>query len=147
MPTRHRSLRGGFTFLEIMLVVAIVGILLSVVGIKMVGRAREAKETTTRLEMHNVESALEMYEMKAGDYPTTEEGLIALVRRPTGQSEWRQCLKAEPRDAWGSLYVYRCPGEDGREFDLVSCGRDRKTGTSDDIVFSYEDETAQPVRD
>ena len=149
MRSRLRIRRNGFTFLEIMVVVAIIGILLSIVGLKLSGKVHESQEATTRLQMHNIETALEMYDMRVGDLPTTEQGLDTLVRRPTAVSQdlWRQYLKGTPLDGWKREFLYRCPGENGQEFDLISSGKDGQMGTSDDIVFSNEPARDAPSRD
>ena len=140
MISRKTSRENGFTFLEIMIVVTIIGILVSIVGVTTGKKITDARIAATRQQMQTVETALETYEMHVGDLPTTEQGLEALVRRPSGvpESEWRQGLKAMPVDGWGTPFRYACPGSDGKEFDLISSGKDRQMGTSDDIVFTYE---------
>lgn len=129
----------GFTFLEIMLVVIIIGLLLSLVGPRIVGRARRAKEEATRIQIAHFKTALGAYEMDVGTFPTTSQGLKALVERPSEVSEddWNGPYLSEnfvPKDPWGEEYIYKSPGEHNPNFDLSSKGNDRQEGTSDDIV-------------
>ncbi|NQU41696.1 type II secretion system major pseudopilin GspG [bacterium] len=139
-PTSRRA----FTFLEIMLVVVIIGILLSVVGPRLVGRTQRAQVQATKQQMSSVEQALGLYEMQVGGFPTTEQGLEALIRRPSDVDEdvWEKTWgkSAMPKDSWKQEFEYRYPGEHNEDYDLVSAGPDREFGTSDDITNYTEDE-------
>lgn len=138
--------RRGFTFLEIMLVVVIIGILFSIVGPKLIGKAGKARKQATKAQMGNIKTALSLYEMEVGNFPTTAEGLKALFERPSDVSEdlWdgpylesRSALK----DVWKREFVYECPGEHNKDsFDLSSIGKDNKPGTEDDITNWEEEE-------
>jgi general secretion pathway protein G len=132
----------GFSFLEIMMVVMIIGILVAVVGPKILGRTDKARIQATKLQLKNLRTALNDFEMTVGSLPTTDQGLEALVRRPSDvpEDQWEQKMEELPKDAWGEAFVYRCPGEGDREYDLFSKGKDRKEGSEDDVnAFKSED--------
>jgi len=130
--------RAAFTFLEIMLVVVIIGLLLSLVGPNLVKRGKEAQRTTTEAQIANIENALGMYEMRMGMYPTTEQGLGALLSCPDSvdKNQWGDTsyMKKMPFDAWKRKFVYVSPGEHNKDYDLYSLGPDGAEGTEDDIV-------------
>jgi len=126
--------RRGFTLIEIMVVIVILAMLAALVGPKLMGRADDAKVQTTRTQIGNIESALKLYKLDNGVYPTTEQGLNALVAKPTvgvipknykegGYLEKKQV----PKDAWGNDYLYVSPGEHG-DYDLFSYGVDGAKG-------------------
>lgn len=122
----------GFTLIEIMVVIVILGLLAAVVVPKIVGRTDEARRTTARIEIKNIEAALHLFKLDNGFYPTTEQGIEALVDKPTiGQipNNYRDdaYLPKLPLDSWGYQYVYLSPGRHGR-FDLVSYGGDGESG-------------------
>ncbi|MBI4496070.1 MAG: type II secretion system major pseudopilin GspG [Deltaproteobacteria bacterium] len=125
----------GFTLIEIMVVIVILGILAGLVLPRFMGRTEEAKRTKARLQIENLESALKMYKLDSGVYPSTEQGLEALVQKPsTGQipRQWRDggyLEKAQvPSDPWGRPYVYLSPGVKNKDFDLKSLGGDGEEG-------------------
>ena len=131
-----QSKQQGFTLLEIMIVVGIIVILLGLAISKIGNPTGFAKQTAVRADVQAIGTQLQLYESMNGFYPTTEQGLQALVTqastdpRPT---RWYQLFKQVPRDPWGSDYAYRCPGQkhpDG--YDLYSAGPDRKPDTEDD---------------
>ncbi len=127
---RKKSL--GFTLLELMVVVLILGLLAALVVPKIVGRGEEAKITAAKVQMKEIESALELYKLDNGFYPTTEQGLEALVKKPDTDpipQNYRKggYMKKIPLDPWGNPYIYRCPGDHG-EYDLFSMGADGKEG-------------------
>ena len=138
--------KRGFTFLEIMLVVVIIGILFSIVGPRLIGRADKARRHATKAQIGSIKTALSLYEMDIGNFPTTAEGLKALLERPSDVSEdlWdipyldgRSALK----DAWKRELIYVCPGEHNKDsYDLYSKGKDNKEGTEDDITNWEEEE-------
>jgi len=135
--------RRGFSFLEIMMVVMIIGILVAVVGPKILNKVGFARDRATRLQMGNIKTALGEYEMTVGTLPTTDQGLDALVHRPSDVSEdlWgKRKMDDLPLDGWGEPFLYRCPGEGEREYDLISKGKDRKEGTEDDISAFKDDD-------
>jgi len=134
----YRS-ESGFTLIEIMVVVVILGILAGLIVPRIMGRPEEARRTKAALQIRSIESALKLYKLDNGVYPTTEQGLEALVKKPqTGiiPKNWRKGGYLEsskvPKDPWGNPFVYVCPGQHG-DFDLSSYGRDgEKGGEGDD---------------
>lgn len=136
MNSRSAS-EKGFTFLEIMFVVVIIGVLVSIVVPNITGGARRSRIIATKNSMSSVETALQSFEMNVGRFPTSDEGLKALVQCPSDVSEkfWiKPYLKEDPVDAWGREFIYVCPGEHNIDFDLYSTGPDGQKDTEDDIV-------------
>lgn len=122
----------GFTFVEIMVVVAILAILAAIVVPRIMGRTDEAKITAAKVQMRNVEGALKLYKLDTGKYPPTEHGLEALVTKPTSgkvPKNWRKggYLQAVPKDPWGTPFIYLSPGVHD-DYDLVSNGSDGEPG-------------------
>lgn len=127
-----RSSQAGFTLIEIMVVVTILAILSVLVVPKLIGRTDEAKRVAAKVQIKNLEGALQMYKLDNGNYPTTEQGLDALVQKPTvGQTpkNWREggYLPKVPKDPWGNPYVYVSPGTHG-DYDVTSYGGDGESG-------------------
>lgn len=131
-----KSYRKAFTLVELMLVVIIIGILVAMVMPRLSGRAQQAKEAAARADIEaNIGSALDLYELDNGAYPTTDEGLAALISKPTSASGWRgPYLKKKPKDPWGNEYHYKSPGSHNSDYDLYSYGKDNSEGSEDDIV-------------
>jgi general secretion pathway protein G len=126
----------GFTLLEIMIVVGIIVILLGLAISKIGNPTGFAKQTAVRADVQAIGTQLQLYESMNGFYPTTEQGLQALVTqastdpRPT---RWYQLFKQVPKDPWGNDYAYRCPGQKNPAgYDLYSSGPDRRPDTDDD---------------
>jgi general secretion pathway protein G len=129
--------RQGFTLIEIMLVVVIIGILAAVIGPKLSGKTNTARISTTKSSIEGLKTTLGMFEIQSGRYPTTEEGLNALLEKPGDLSDdqWDGPYVHDwPKDAWGQDFIYRSPGEINADFDIVSTGPDKKEGTDDDIA-------------
>ncbi|MEY2526093.1 MAG: ral secretion pathway protein [Verrucomicrobiota bacterium] len=126
----------GFTLLEIMLVVTIIALLLGAAIYKMAPAVDVAKSTRTQADIQGIRTMLLAYSGRNGFYPTTEQGLKALVVRPETEpipTSWSRLLDEVPKDAWGSEYVYRCPGtKNPSGYDLYSAGPDRIPDTADD---------------
>ena len=127
--------QGGFTLIEIMVVVVILGILASVVVPRIMDRPDTARITKARLDIQSLEGALNQYRLDNFVYPTTEQGLEALVEKPSGDPEptnWNKggYVKSLPNDPWNRPYLYLSPGEKG-EFDLYSLGADGQSGGED----------------
>jgi general secretion pathway protein G len=124
----------GFTLIEIMVVVAIIAILAALVGPKIIGRSDDAKIESTKVQIRNFETGLKMYKLDNGVYPGTEQGLQALVAKPTTGAipkKWKEGGYLEsskvPQDAWGNDFVYLSPGGHG-DYDIYSLGADGVKG-------------------
>ncbi len=124
-------MKKGFTLIELMVVVVILGILATIVTPLVLRRVDETRRTATKVQIKNFESALGMFKLDNALYPMTEQGLRALVEKPTtGRilENWKQYLPKIPKDQWGNDYVYICPGMDGRDYDIISFGQDGEEG-------------------
>lgn len=129
------SAQRGFTLIEVMVVVTILAILAILVVPKIVGRTDDARRTAAIVEIKNLEEALHLYKLDNAIYPTTEQGLKALVTKPTSSpipERWRTggYVAKVPKDPWNNDYVYLSPGTHG-DFDLLSYGGDRERGGED----------------
>ncbi|MFO7686758.1 MAG: type II secretion system major pseudopilin GspG [Desulfobacterales bacterium] len=136
--TRALSGNRGFSLIELMVVVIILGILAMYIGPKLMGRTEQAKAVQARVQMEGLETALKLYKLDTGTYPTTEQGLQALVERPeTGNvsQNWRKGGYLEkgkvPKDPWGNEFVYLSPGIQG-DYDIISYGADGVPGGEDE---------------
>ncbi len=133
---RKHNKRSGFTLLEIMIVVSIIVILLGLAISKMGNPTGFAKTTAVRADIQSIGTQLMQYEAMNGFYPTTEQGLQALVSQAESEprpQRWYQFFKELPKDPWGTPYVYRCPGiKNPGRYDLYSAGPDRQPDTADD---------------
>jgi general secretion pathway protein G len=128
-PKTVRS--SGFTLLEVMVVIAIIAVMAALVVPNVMGRFGEAQYKAAKTDIASIASALKLYQVDNGSYPSTEQGLAALVNKPSGQPEapnWRNSyIEKLPRDPWQHPYQYLRPGQHG-EFDLYSLGADGKPG-------------------
>ncbi|MFO1427527.1 MAG: type II secretion system major pseudopilin GspG [Steroidobacteraceae bacterium] len=123
----------GFTLIEIMVVVIIIGLLAAFIVPQVMGRVDEARITKVRGDLQMLETALSMYRLDTARYPTREQGLIALVKKPDDPAvrNWKPggYLSRVSKDPWGNEYRYDYPGQHGREYDLYSTGPDSQEGT------------------
>ncbi|WP_020680080.1 type II secretion system major pseudopilin GspG [Marinobacterium rhizophilum] len=130
-PIRHRKHRQrGFTLLELLVVLVILGLLASLVGPQVLKHLGTSKTKTAALQIEELSAALDLYRLEVGRYPTTNEGLEALIEKPSSAPNWNGPYlkkKVVRKDPWGFDYVYNYPGQHG-EFDLYSLGADNKDG-------------------
>jgi len=135
---RHaRRRRTGFTLVELLLVMVILGVLAAVVVPKFRGRSEQARLTAAQTQIANFETALDAFEVDNGYYPRSAEGLLDLVERPNNAKNWRgpYLRHGIPRDPWENEYVYTYPGKNNEEgYDLMSMGLDGRVGGGDDII-------------
>ena len=126
----------GFTLLEIMLVVTIIALLMGAAIYKMTGSVEYSKHVKIAADIQGINTQLRLYESMNGFFPTTDQGLQALVVQPETEpkpSRWYQLFQDRPKDPWQSDYIYRCPGtKNPNGYDLFSPGQDRKPDTTDD---------------
>lgn len=122
--------QSAFTLIEVLVVVAILAILAAIIVPRIMDRPDEARRTSAKVEVGSIVQALKLYRLDNGFYPATDQGLAALVQRPTSNpvpQNWKQYLDKVPKDPWGSDYQYLNPGVRG-EIDVFSLGADRARG-------------------
>jgi general secretion pathway protein G len=129
MREKFRRGESGFTLVEILVVIIIIGLLAALVGPKLFGKVSEAKLKATKAQIELFGTALDAFRLDTGRYPTTEEGLKVLREKPSGVEGWEgpYLPKEIPSDPWKRPYVYKSPGEHG-EYDLISYGLDGVEG-------------------
>jgi general secretion pathway protein G len=130
--------QAGFTLLELLVVMVIIGLLAGYVGPKLFAQIGKSEVKATKAQIDGLQKSLDQYRIDVGHYPSTEQGLLALVVRPGDESRWSgpYLAKSVPQDPWGHDYQYRSPGQHG-EYDLLSLGKDGQPGgdgESADIV-------------
>jgi general secretion pathway protein G len=128
-----RRKAAGFTLLELLVVMVIIGLLVGYVGPKYFSQVGKSEVKSARAQINALEKALDQYRLDTGHYPSTEQGLAALFARPSGETRWDgpYLKKTVPLDPWGKPYQYKSPGEHG-EIDLYSYGKDGQPGGTDD---------------
>jgi general secretion pathway protein G len=135
--SRHGE--SGFTLVEILVVITIIGMIMALVGPRVLNYLGESKVKAARIQIESLSSALDLYYLDVGRYPSSSEGLAALAQQPGGVQTWNgPYLRtgSVPNDPWGHPYLYRAPGEHGA-FDIVSYGSDGQeggSGTAADVV-------------
>jgi len=137
MADERRDFRTGFTLIELLLVLVILAALAAIVTPKFAKRSEQARITQATTQIAQFEVALGAFEIDVGRYPTTSEGLDALVIRPANAEGWQQAYlqRDPPADPWGNEYVYSYPGQYNQDgYDLYSFGPDGKQGGGDDIT-------------
>jgi general secretion pathway protein G len=137
-PRRARGGEAGFTLVEMLVVITIIGLIMALVGPRVLNYLAESKVKAARIQVESFSSSLDLFYLDNGRYPTTSEGLTALAQRPGVAEAWNGHYVRGgivPNDPWGHAYVYRSPGEHG-VYDIVSYGSDGQqggTGTAADI--------------
>lgn len=129
-PRKPRAHQSGFTLLEVMVVVVIIGVLMAIIVPNVLGRADDARVTAARTDVNNLMQALKLYKLDNQRFPNAEQGLQALVAKPTAAPapiNWKPYLDKLPNDPWGRPYVYVNPGVKG-EVDVMSLGADGQPG-------------------
>lgn len=129
----NASRRRGFTLLELLVVLVVLGLLVSIVGPRYFSQLGKSEGKAAQAQIASIAKALDMYRIDVGRYPTTEQGLTALSTAPANEPRWHgpYLQKVVPPDPWGRAYVYKSPGEHG-EFDLLSYGKDGSPGGNDE---------------
>jgi len=124
----------GFTLLELLVVILIIGLLTGIVAPRFLGQINRSETTAARAQLDAFDKALQAYRIDTGRFPSSSQGLKALVNAPADEPRWRgPYLQGDvPLDPWGMPYQYRTPGSSGRDYDLSSYGKDRAPGGSGD---------------
>jgi general secretion pathway protein G len=130
-PRRARA--RGFTLLELLVVLVVLGLLVSIVGPRYFNQLGKSEGKAAQTQIASIAKALDLYRIDVGRYPTTEQGLASLSTAPPNEPRWRgpYLQKVAPADPWGRAYIYKAPGENA-EFDLLSYGKDGSPGGADD---------------
>ena len=125
----------GFTLLELLVVMVIIGLLTGIVGPKLFKNIGKSEVKAAKAQIDSLGKALDQYRLDTGHYPTTEQGLNSLVTKPANETKWEgpYLTKAVPADPWGRPYLYKNPGEHG-DYDLFSYGKDGQVGGSGDAA-------------
>jgi len=139
--------RSGFTLIELMIVIVIVGILATLLIPRIMERPEEARRVKAKMDIRTIESALKLYKIDSGEYPTTEQGLEALINKPDTAPvpmKWRDGGYLDgnsvPKDPWGNPYNYASPTQDGKDYEITSYGRTGQPGgTGRDAEISSAD--------
>jgi general secretion pathway protein G len=133
---RARNRRGGFSLVEMLLVLVILATLAAIVVPRFAGRSEQAKVTAAQTQITSISTALDSFEVDNGFYPPTGEGLSLLINRPDNATNWRgpYLKQGIPVDPWGNAYIYEFPGRHNTSgYDLSSAGPDGRPGTDDDV--------------
>ena len=129
---RHRGRReAGMTLIEILVVLVLIAVVMGIVGGNFIGKGEKAKADAARIEIGQIGQTLDLYKLEVGRYPTTQEGLQALITAPAGVSNWNGPYwkkSSVPKDPWGNEYKYFSPASNGAPYEIVSLGADGKEG-------------------
>jgi general secretion pathway protein G len=129
----HRKVNKGFTLLELLVVMVIIGLLAGYVGPRYFEQLGKSEQKVAKAQIEGFGKALDMYRIDIGHYPTSQQGLNSLLIKPNDEPKWRgpYLQKEVPLDPWGKSYIYRAPGQTG-DFDLLSYGKDGQPGGDGD---------------
>lgn len=134
-PCARRRTAAGFTLLELLVVIVIIGLLAAFVAPKYFGQIGRSKIQIAKAQIESFDKALDQYRIDTGHYPSGDAGLVALFAQPASEANWHgpYMKKGIPTDPWGNAYIYKMPGSDGREYEITSYGADgQQGGTGDD---------------
>jgi len=128
---RARPRERGMTLIEILVVLVLIGVVMGIVGSKFIGQGEKAKADAAKIEINQIGNTLDLFKLEVGRYPTTSEGLQALITAPSGAPNWNGPYWKNatlPKDPWGNEYKYSSPGTHGTAYDIISLGADGKEG-------------------
>lgn len=127
---RRQRRRRGFTLIELLVVLVILGLVAAIAVPQVIKYVGSAKSDTARIQIERLATALDLYRLEVGRYPSNAEGMEALVERPTDAESWNgpYLKERDISDPWGRPYVYAFPGEGGRDYDLLTLGADGREG-------------------
>ncbi len=135
---RKKRIKYGFTMVELMAMLIIIGLLATLVVTKVATKIDQARETTTKANLKALHSAVNQFKMDTGRFPTEDEGLIALIEQPSDVETWEPGGYLETteisKDGWGHDFIYELFPESGKQFAIRSCGPDGEQGTEDDLL-------------
>jgi len=130
-PLQQRRRARGMTLIEILVVLVLIGVVMGIVGTKFLGQGEKAKADATKIQINQIANSLDLFKLEVGRYPTTSEGLQALIAAPSGVPNWNGPYWREaqvPKDPWGHEYKYASPGTHGTAYDVMSYGADGVEG-------------------
>jgi len=126
----RRAAVRGMSLLEIMVVITLIGLVTAAVGVAVLGQLEQGQIDTARNQAFEIEKSLSLYKLQQGSYPSSAQGLAALVTPPKG----KPIMERVPQDPWGNEYIYMSPGQkNAQKFDIISKGPDQQEGTEDDV--------------
>lgn len=131
MPPRRASRQQGFTLIEVLVALALLGLIYALVGPRVIDLLSRGNQRAASFQIENFKTTLDLFRLDVGRYPTEREGLAALVENPGGLQRWAGPYLSEnrvPDDPWGRAYVYRVPGPDGLAYGILSLGADGTEG-------------------
>lgn len=135
---RKRRIKYGFTMVELMAMLIIIGLLATLVVTKVASKIDQARETTTKANLKALAAAVNQFRMDTARFPTEDEGLLALIEQPSDVKTWEPGGYLEtteiPKDGWGNDFIYELFPESGKQFVIRSCGPDGEQGTEDDLL-------------
>ena len=135
---RKKRVRYGFTMVELMAMLIIIGLLATLVVTKVASKIDQARETTTKANLKALAAAVNQFRMDTGRFPTEDEQLMALIEQPSDVETWEPGGYLEtteiPKDGWGHEFIYELYPESGKQFVIRSCGPDKEEGTEDDLL-------------